>query len=86
MDAKLTMTTLQQLKQLIHEKFDIDIATLQADQPLAEYGLDSLSLAELLFTVEEKFDIDFPDSRQDINTLTELAAVIDETISNKKAA
>ncbi|MBA5690702.1 acyl carrier protein [Rugamonas apoptosis] len=80
------MNTLQQLKQLIHEKFDIDITTLQADQPLAEYGLDSLSLAELLFTVEEKFDIDFPDSRQDINTLTELAAVIDEALTNKKAA
>lgn len=72
------MTTLEELKQLIHEKFDIDAATLQPDQPLAEYGLDSLSLAELLFTVEEHFDLDFPDARQDVATLAQLAALIDE--------
>ena len=72
------MNTITELKQMIHDKFDIDVTTLKADAPLADYGLDSLSLAELLFTVEENFDVDFPDSRQDINTLTALAALIDE--------
>jgi acyl carrier protein len=72
------MNTTEELKQMIHEKFDIDAATLKADEPLAEYGLDSLSLAELLFTVEEHFDVDFPDDRQEVNTLTALAALIDE--------
>ena len=72
------MKTVEQLKQLIHDKFDIDQSTLKADAPLSEYGLDSLSLAELLFTVEEHFNIDFPDDRQDVDTLSGLAALIDE--------
>jgi len=72
------MNTVKELKQLIHDKFDIDVATLKADTPLAEYGLDSLSLAELLFTVEEHFNVDFPDDRQEVNTLTALGALIDE--------
>jgi len=72
------MDTVIKLKQLIHEKFDIDVATLKAETPLAEYGLDSLSLAELLFTVEDHFDISFPTDRQEVNTLTGLAALIDE--------
>ncbi len=72
------MNTTEELKQLIHDKFEIDVATLKADAPLADYGLDSLSLAELLFTVEEHFNVDFPDNRQDVNTLTSLAALIDE--------
>lgn len=72
------MNTINELKQLIHDKFDIDVTTLKADTPLAEYGLDSLSLAELLFTVEEHFNIDFPDNRQEVNTLTALASLIGE--------
>ena len=72
------MNTTEELKQLIHDKFEIDVTTLKADAPLADYGLDSLSLAELLFTVEEHFDIDFADNRQEVNTLTALAALIDE--------
>ena len=72
------MDTIQALKQLIHDTFEIDTATLKADAPLADYGLDSLSLAELLFTVEEHFNVDFPDNRQDVNTLASLASLIDE--------
>lgn len=72
------MNTVQELKQLIHDKFEIDVTTLKADAPLADYGLDSLSLAELLFTVEEHFNVDFPDNRQDVNTLGSLASLIDE--------
>lgn len=72
------MNTLDELKQLIHEKFDIGVATLKDDTPLADYGIDSLSLAELLFSIEDHFHVEFPDNRQDINTLTSLAALIDE--------
>jgi len=71
------MTTLEQLTQLLHDKFDIAPSALQPDLPLAEYGLDSLALAELLFTVEEEFDIKFPDRPDNVDTLAELATAID---------
>lgn len=79
------MSTIDKLKQLIHTSFDIDPDTLKPDLPLAEYGLDSLSLAELIFTIEEHFNIDIPDSRQDISTLAGLAGLINE-LQTKKAA
>jgi len=72
------MSTLDELKQLIHTTFGIDPATLKPDAPLGEYGLDSLSLAELVFTIDERFNIDIPDSRTEVNTLASLAALIDE--------
>jgi acyl carrier protein len=72
------MNTLEELKQLIHTSFGIDTELLKADLPLAEYGLDSLSQAELLFNVEEHFNVDLPDTRQDVNTLAGLAKLIDE--------
>jgi acyl carrier protein len=79
------MNTIEQLTQLLNDKFDIDKSSLQPDLPLAEYGLDSLALAELLFTIEEEFDIKFPDRPENINTLTELAAAIDELRLSQQA-
>ena len=71
------MNTIEELKQLIHKTFAIDTKTLKADAPLEEYGLDSLSLAELLFAVEEHFNLDFPDSSTGIKTLAGLSQLID---------
>ena len=72
------MSTLAELKTLIQNTFGIEADKLEADAPLADYGLDSLALAELLFTVEEHFNIDLPDDRSDVKTLAGLAGLIDE--------
>ena len=75
---KANMDTLQELTQLIHKKFDIDTAALKPELPLEEYGLDSLSLAELLFTIEEDFNIQFPERPENIDTLAGLAALVEQ--------
>ncbi|MBC7413928.1 MAG: acyl carrier protein [Herminiimonas sp.] len=71
------MTTLSELKELIHKNFDIDPATLSVDAPLSDYGLDSLSLAELLFVIEDHFHLDFAEVPKDVGTLGALARLID---------
>lgn len=71
------MTTLNELKTLIHKNFDIDPTTLMPDAPLSDYGLDSLSLAELLFVIEDHFHLDFAEPPKDVGTLAALAALID---------
>jgi len=79
------MNTLDEIKNLIHTTFGIDTETLKPDQPLSAYGLDSLALVELLFTIEEHFNLDIPDSRGDITNLTGLAKLIDELRSPQVA-
>ena len=79
------MNTLEDLKNLIHKTFDIDTAILKGEAPLPEFGLDSLSLAELLFAVEEHFNIEFPEHRQNVTTLTALANLIDELRAKQPA-
>ena len=72
------MSTLEELKKLIHTSFGIDPETLKPEALLSDYGLDSLSLAELLFAVEEHFDLSFPDDRLDIKSLDGLSSLIDQ--------
>jgi acyl carrier protein len=68
--------TLTELLKLIHKTFDIDPAIIDADKPLEDYGLDSLSKAELLFAIEDHFHIEYPEQETQVATLAALADVV----------
>ncbi|MBV8466999.1 MAG: acyl carrier protein [Burkholderiales bacterium] len=78
-------TTLKQLQDLIVEKYEIAIEELAADKPLADFGLDSLSQVELLFSVEEHFKIEIPEDQAHVANLNELAALVDGILAAKAA-
>jgi len=69
-------STLTDLLDLIHQKFDIDTSAIDPDKPLEDYGLDSLSKAELMFAIEDRFGIDYPEQYTAVATLQELADVV----------
>jgi acyl carrier protein len=69
---------MNELLGLIQKAYDIDPASIDPHQPLADFGLDSLALAELMFNIEDHFGIDYPESRANVHTLAELAQVVDE--------
>ena len=69
-------STLTDLLELIHKTFDIDPATIDPDKPLEDYGLDSLSKAELMFAIEDRFGIEYPEQYTTVATLNALAEVV----------
>ena len=77
------MSTLEELRQLIHEKFGIDPAVLEADMSLQASGLDSLALVEYLFAIEDHFGISIPDMQSGVDTLTKLADLVDKLKAEK---
>jgi acyl carrier protein len=80
------MDTIEQLKQLIHQEYDIDPATVDPDQPFASYNVDSLTLAELLFAIEDKFHVVVPDEAlATVTTLRELATMLNGLLAAKTA-
>lgn len=79
------MSSLKELQDLIHEKFDIDPATLDPNASMREKGFDSLALVEFLFAIEDRFGISMSDEDSNIDTLAELAAAVDK-IRAKQAA
>ena len=48
------MSSLPELQKLIHEKYGIDPATLDANESMRKKGLDSLALVEFLFTATQR--------------------------------
>lgn len=79
------MSSLKDLQDLIQAKYKIDPATIDPNASMLDQGIDSLALAEFLFEIEDRFGIDFPDSRADVNSLAGLARVIDELLAAKSA-
>lgn len=72
------MSSLKELQDLIQEKYGLDPATLDPNASMRGTGVDSLALVEFLFAVEDKYGISVPEEHTGIDTLAELAAVVDK--------
>ena len=89
------MDTLETLRQMIIEEFELDPETIQPDTDLMKMGIDSLSVIEFLFKVEDTFKVILPDRRidqlQDLKTvnaertLGDLAAELDALRAAQKS-
>lgn len=79
------MDVLHDIRELLVEKFDVKRELVTADATLQDLGLDSLSIAELVFDLAEKYDIDIPDDNATFNTVGEAAALVDQLIAAKSA-
>ena len=79
------MCSLKELQDLIHEKFGLDAAALDPHASMRDKGFDSLALVEFVFAVEDHFKISMPDQDTNIDTLAELAAVVDRLLAERAA-
>lgn len=65
----------QQILEALGKKLNRDVSTIEIHQRLREdLGLDSLAMIELLFDVEEAFDLEIPDG--DFHKLGTVGSVV----------
>lgn len=71
--------TFERLVKLITAQYHLDTSSLTLDTGLADAGLDSLAVAELLFSIEEDFAVDLGDVAPDAipATVGEVVSLID---------
>lgn len=77
------MTPYAFMAEVLAEKYDVDKDTISPEATLTELGLDSLTIVELLFDVEDEFDIEVPEERATFQTLAEAAALVEELVKAK---
>ena len=81
-------STYKAIAEILVSKFQVEENTLTPQTLLTELGIDSLSLMEFVFAVEDAFNIRIPEERLDPREagidLQKLANVIDEFILRTK--
>jgi acyl carrier protein len=80
------MSALEEIRSLVHQKYGVDPATLDPQASLRGAGIDSLTLVEILFAIEDHFGVSIPERYNTIDTLAELAAAVEELSAEKKLA
>ena len=71
------MTTISALLALVAEKFDKNIDELSPETTLESLGIDSLGKIELIFDLEDYFRVRIPNEDVKVDTLGDVAALID---------
>lgn len=80
------MSSLQTIQRMMVEQFDLKLEDLGPDAQLESLGLDSLSVIEFMFSLEDELKIKLPDERVEIKTVGDVANLLDKIIAGQKGA
>ena len=69
--------------ELLVEKYGIDRESVSLDATMADLGLDSLSVAELVFDIEDLFDIRLQEDDAEFSTFGDAVALVDRYLEAK---
>ncbi|MFA6063492.1 MAG: phosphopantetheine-binding protein [Gallionellales bacterium RIFOXYB12_FULL_54_9] len=79
------MSSLPTIQRMMVEQFDLKIESLTPDATLESLGLDSLSVIEFMFNLEDELKIKLPDERVDIKTLQDVTDLVDRIVAEQSA-
>lgn len=82
-------TTRQQVFEIIAAQAKLDMAVIKPESTLKDLGVASLEAIELIFDIEEHFNINFPDQQGanfDTDTVESLVDAVQKAIDDKAAA
>lgn len=77
------MDTLNVVRQLIAAEAEVKLEDLEPGRPLEELGIDSLTVLEIMFRMEETFGIKMPDERVPIRTVQDIADLVDRLVTEQ---
>jgi len=82
-------TTQQQVFEIIAKQAKLDVAIIQPESTLKDLGVASLEAIELIFDIEEHFNINFPDQQGanfDTDTVQSLIDAVQKALDEKAVA
>jgi acyl carrier protein len=78
------MSSLQTIQNMMIQQFDLKLEDLAPDATLESLGLDSLSVIEFMFNLEDELKIKLPEERVEIKTIMDVANLVDKIVAGQK--
>jgi acyl carrier protein len=78
-------TTFETMKRIIVKDYELAPERLTPDTPLESIELDSLAVTELIFALEDEFNVTAKTNGQEMQTLGDIAAYVDRLIAERDA-
>jgi acyl carrier protein len=79
------MSSLPTIQRMMIKQFDLKPDALTPDATLESLGLDSLSIIEFMFNLEDEFKIKLTDERIELKTLHDVTCHVDKMIAEQAA-
>ncbi len=79
------MSSLPTIQRMMVEQFDLKPEDLTPDATLESLGLDSLSVIEFMFNLEDELKIKLPDERVELKTLQDVTNLVDRIVAEQSA-
>lgn len=80
------MSSLETIQRMMVEQFDLKLEDLTPDAKLESLGIDSLSVIEFMFNLEDELKIKLSDERVELKTVQDVADAVDKLIAAQKSA
>ena len=77
------MTTLERLQKIIVKDFELNPEDLKANASLESLGLDSMSTIDLLFSIEDEFNIQVSREPVELKMIQDVVDYIDRLIAEQ---
>ena len=79
------MSSLKTIQEMMVKQFDLKLEDLTPDATLEGLGLDSLSVIEFTFNLEDELKITMPDEHVELKTLQDVVNLIDKLLAEQKS-
>lgn len=76
-------TTYERLRAILVKDYKLAPELVTLDAPLEALGIDSLGLADMLFNVEDEFQITLPNETVELPTISDVVTFINGIIATK---
>lgn len=80
------MSSLQTIQDMMVKQFDLKPEDLTPDATLEGLGLDSLSVIEFTFNLEDELKIRMPEERIELKTLQDVVNLVDKLVAEQKGS
>jgi len=78
------MSTLEIIQHMMVKQFDLKLEDLTPDAKLQSLGIDSLSVIEFMFNLEDELKIKVTEERFELITVQDVANAVDHLITTQK--